>query len=126
MAAEFASKFTSTIVNGTSAAIDRVMTQFRRSGNLDLTIGQFQQIEFAASQTGMAMGQFEFGMRAFQKALGDATFGNKQALQYFQALNIDVNELAKSNVADQIQTIGALLRALRYGDYSTSTGTQRG
>ncbi len=97
------------IQNGIGDSIKRVSDQFAKSGNLSVTIGDYQKLSFAAQQTGTSMGTMDTALRRLEIGIGKATLGGKQANQVFTTLGLSAVSLAKMGGAQQIEVIGNAL-----------------
>lgn len=100
-ALNIAKNFATSFKNEISASIDSVSKSFKESGNFDITIGNFQKLQFAAEQTGTSFQTLQMAALRMEKNIGDATFGRPQAMDSFKKLGIDVQALAKLPLDEQ-------------------------
>ncbi len=104
-AKDFASAIASALNVGIQDSIERVAGQFRKSGNFDITTLQLQQMQFAASQTGTALGTLEMAFRTLEKTAGKATFGDKGANATFAKIGLDPKAFATMDLRQQMDAV---------------------
>lgn len=93
-----------------SAAVDNLRKTSERTG---LSFKRFQELAFAASQSGIRIDQFSTAMEAFNRRLSDARNGIGSAADAFRRMGVSIQDLrdldvdqAFSLVADKVKDMG--------------------
>jgi len=82
------------------------------SKQLGLSAEAFQELGFAAQQSGVNVSEFNVGFRTMNRVVGDALSGNKQAIETLERLGLTVNDFIGLNAEQSFNRFADALQRI--------------